>query len=77
MNFVAQLEDYLRDLGSEARKKHPGMFALMVWASCCNDSATGDLSLVVACVYIMVLLDPPSCSYRTKLLLTSNDLTQT
>ena len=25
MNFVAQLEDYLRDLGSEARKKHPGV----------------------------------------------------
>ena len=24
MNFVAQLEDYLRDLGAEARKKHPG-----------------------------------------------------
>lgn len=26
MNFVAQLEDYLRDLGAEARKKHPGMY---------------------------------------------------
>lgn len=25
MNFVAQLEDYLRDLGSESRKKHPGV----------------------------------------------------
>ncbi|CAB9509407.1 Protein MON2 homolog [Seminavis robusta] len=25
MNFVAQLEDYLRDLGAEARKKHPGV----------------------------------------------------
>jgi hypothetical protein len=24
MNFVNQLEDYLRDLGAEARKKHPG-----------------------------------------------------
>ena len=24
MNFVAQLEDHLRDLGAEARKKHPG-----------------------------------------------------
>ncbi|KAG7353268.1 C-terminal region of mon2 domain containing protein [Nitzschia inconspicua] len=25
MNFVTQLEDYLRDLGAEARKKHPGV----------------------------------------------------
>ena len=25
MNFVNQLEEYLRDLGAEARKKHPGM----------------------------------------------------
>jgi len=25
MNFVSQLEDYLRDLGAEARKKHPGV----------------------------------------------------
>mmetsp|Transcript_59669 Transcript_59669/g.146343 ORF Transcript_59669/g.146343 Transcript_59669/m.146343 type:complete len:1864 (+) Transcript_59669:299-5890(+) len=25
MNFVNQLEDYLRDLGAEARKKHPGV----------------------------------------------------
>lgn len=24
MNFVAQLEDYLRDLGAEARNNHPG-----------------------------------------------------
>mmetsp|Transcript_11872 Transcript_11872/g.34043 ORF Transcript_11872/g.34043 Transcript_11872/m.34043 type:complete len:1781 (-) Transcript_11872:123-5465(-) len=25
MNFVSQLEDYLRDLGAEARRKHPGV----------------------------------------------------
>jgi hypothetical protein len=25
MNFVNQLEEYLRDLGAEARKKHPGV----------------------------------------------------
>lgn len=25
MNFVAQLEDHLRDLGAEARKRHPGV----------------------------------------------------
>jgi hypothetical protein len=24
MNFVAQVEDHLRDLGAEARKTHPG-----------------------------------------------------
>ena len=24
MNFVAQVEDHLRDLGAEARKNHPG-----------------------------------------------------
>lgn len=24
MNFVAQVEDHLRDLGAEARKAHPG-----------------------------------------------------
>jgi hypothetical protein len=24
MNFVAQVEEHLRDLGAEARKKHPG-----------------------------------------------------
>ena len=24
MNFVAQVEDHLRDLGAEARKSHPG-----------------------------------------------------
>jgi hypothetical protein len=29
MNFVAQLEDYLRDLGAEARKKHPGTLWLV------------------------------------------------
>lgn len=34
MNFVAQLEDYLRDLGAEARKKHPGEFA--PGFSCCG-----------------------------------------
>jgi hypothetical protein len=28
MNFVNQLEDYLRDLGAEARKNHPGAFLL-------------------------------------------------
>jgi hypothetical protein len=25
MNFIAQVEEHLRDLGAEARKKHPGM----------------------------------------------------
>eukprot|EP00578_Thalassiosira_sp_NH16_P003255 CAMPEP_0181135440 /NCGR_PEP_ID=MMETSP1071-20121207/32631_1 /TAXON_ID=35127 /ORGANISM="Thalassiosira sp., Strain NH16" /LENGTH=55 /DNA_ID=CAMNT_0023222043 /DNA_START=91 /DNA_END=254 /DNA_ORIENTATION=- len=25
MNFVAQIEDHLRDLGAEARKNHPGV----------------------------------------------------
>ena len=25
MNFVAQVEESLRDLGSQAKKKHPGM----------------------------------------------------
>ena len=29
MNFVNQLEDYLRDLGAEARKKHPGAFQMI------------------------------------------------
>jgi hypothetical protein len=24
MNFVAQVEEHLRDLGTEARRKHPG-----------------------------------------------------
>jgi hypothetical protein len=24
MNFIAQVEEHLRDLGAEARKKHPG-----------------------------------------------------
>ena len=27
MNFVNQLEDHLRDLGAEARKKHPGVYS--------------------------------------------------
>ena len=35
MNFVAQLEDYLRDLGAEARKKHPGK------SICFNDKIGG------------------------------------
>ena len=26
MNFVAQVEEHLRDLGTEARRKHPGEF---------------------------------------------------
>ena len=26
MNFVAQVEEHLRDLGTEARKKHPGTY---------------------------------------------------
>jgi hypothetical protein len=26
MNFLAQVEEHLRDLGAEARKKHPGMY---------------------------------------------------
>ena len=26
MNFVAQVEEHLRDLGTEARRKHPGTF---------------------------------------------------
>ena len=26
MNFIAQVEENLRDLGTEARKKHPGKF---------------------------------------------------
>jgi len=28
MNFVAQVEDHLRDLGAEARKAHPGKFVI-------------------------------------------------
>jgi hypothetical protein len=31
MNFVAQVEEHLRDLGAEARKKHPGMFHALVF----------------------------------------------
>jgi hypothetical protein len=30
MNFVAQVEEHLRDLGAEARKKHPGMFGSLL-----------------------------------------------
>lgn len=33
MNFVTQLEDYLRDLGAEARKKHPGTILPIVMCS--------------------------------------------
>ena len=29
MNFVAQVEDHLRDLGAEARKNHPGKLSLL------------------------------------------------
>jgi hypothetical protein len=28
MNFVAQVEEHLRDLGTEARKNHPGTSTL-------------------------------------------------
>eukprot|EP00533_Pseudo-nitzschia_delicatissima_P004970 CAMPEP_0116089272 /NCGR_PEP_ID=MMETSP0327-20121206/6338_1 /TAXON_ID=44447 /ORGANISM="Pseudo-nitzschia delicatissima, Strain B596" /LENGTH=1744 /DNA_ID=CAMNT_0003580455 /DNA_START=287 /DNA_END=5521 /DNA_ORIENTATION=- len=45
MNFVTQLEDYLRDLGAEARKNHPGVKeaserAIMKLRSLQNDYAS-------------------------------------
>ena len=30
MNFVAQVEEHLRDLGTEARKNHPGRSVLYI-----------------------------------------------
>jgi hypothetical protein len=29
MNFVAQVEEHLRDLGTDARRKHPGKHYLV------------------------------------------------
>jgi hypothetical protein len=43
MNFVNQLEDYLRDLGAEARKKHPGR-------SCASDETGAYCGMVVRVV---------------------------
>ena len=39
MNFVAQVEEQLRDLGTEARKKHPGKLT----ESIDNDANLGSL----------------------------------
>ena len=49
MNFVAQVEDHLRDLGAEARKNHPGRICLM-------SSEMYPFSLLIPAHYS---LDPP------------------
>jgi hypothetical protein len=54
MNFVAQVEDHLRDLGAEARKAHPGKcvifpgisFAFVQISSLCSLSTRYDVMLL-------------------------------
>ena len=61
MNFVAQLEDYLRDLGAEARKKHPGK------SICFNDKIGGlvfPFGRLQAVLVAMNLTYIPFCSYQ-------------
>jgi hypothetical protein len=55
MNFVNQLEDYLRDLGAEARKKHPGGLSSVL---SCWDFPFVWLSLFSRMVSVVVVMMP-------------------